>query len=44
MIFPQNGVRFIAINDGVDSAQGDNDFAPLRNIFKNTRHLGGVNC
>ncbi len=33
MIFPQNGVRFIAINDGVDSAQGDNDFAPLRNIF-----------
>ena len=21
------------INDGVDSAQGDNDFAPLRNIF-----------
>ena len=33
MIFPQNGVRFIAINDGVDSAQGENDFAPLRNIF-----------
>ena len=33
MIFPQKGVRFIAINDGVDSAQGDNDFAPLRNIF-----------
>ena len=33
MIFPQKGVRFIAINDGVDSAQGGNDFAPLRNIF-----------
>ena len=33
MIFPQKNVRFIAINDGVDSAQGDNDFAPLRNIF-----------
>ena len=28
MIFPQKGVRFIAINDGVDSAQGENDFAP----------------
>jgi len=41
MIFPQNGVRFIAINDGGDSAQGDNDFAPLRNIFKNKRCLGG---
>ena len=26
MLFPQKGVRFIAINDGVDSAQGDNDF------------------
>ena len=33
MIFPQKNVRFIAINDGVDSAQGENDFAPLRNIF-----------
>ena len=33
MIFPQKGVRFIAINDGVDSAQGENDFAQLRNIF-----------
>ena len=33
MIFPQKGVRFIAINDGVDSAQGENYFAPLRNIF-----------
>ena len=33
MIFPRKNVRFIAINDGVDSAQGDNDFAPLRNIF-----------
>ena len=32
MIFPQKNVRFIAINDGVDSAQGDNDFAPLRNL------------
>ena len=33
MIFPQKNVRFIAINDGVDSAQGENDFVPLRNIF-----------
>ena len=33
MIFPQKNVRFIAINNGVDSAQGENDFAPLRNIF-----------
>ena len=33
MIFPRKGVRFIAINDGVDSAQGNNDFTPLRKIF-----------
>jgi DNA invertase Pin-like site-specific DNA recombinase len=31
--FPKKGVRFIAINDGVDSAQGDNDLTPLRNLF-----------
>ena len=31
--FPKKGVRFIAINDGVDSAQGDNDFTPLKNLF-----------
>ena len=36
------GVRLIAINDGVDSANGDDDFTPFRNIMKNTRHLGGV--
>ena len=36
MLFPQKGVRFIAVNDGVDSAQGENDFTPLRNLFKNT--------
>jgi len=40
MLFPQKGVRFIAINDGVDSAMGDNDFTPLRNLFKNISHSG----
>ncbi len=44
MIFPQKNVRFIAINDGVDSAQGDNDFAPLRNIFKASIFSGMVFC
>ena len=41
MIFPQKGVRFIAINDGVDSAnQQDNDFTPFLNIIKNISHSG----
>ena len=31
--FPKKGVRFIAINDGVDSAQGDNDMSALKNLF-----------
>lgn len=31
--FPQKNVRFIAINDGVDSADGDNEFAPIRNVI-----------
>ena len=33
MIFPRKGVRYIAINDGVDSIQGDNDLTPLKNLF-----------
>ena len=44
IIFPEYEVRYIAINDGVDTAREDNEFTPLRNWFKNTRHLGGVNC
>ena len=32
--FPEMGVHFIAVNDGVDSEnQMDNDFAPFRNII-----------
>jgi DNA invertase Pin-like site-specific DNA recombinase len=33
LFFPEHGVRFIAINDGVDTAREDNDFTPLRNWF-----------
>lgn len=33
VIFPEYKVRFIAINDGVDSACGDNEFAPFKNII-----------
>ncbi len=31
--FPSNNVRFIAINDQVDTLKSDNDFAPFRNIM-----------
>jgi len=33
IMFPEKGIRFIAINDGVDSERDDNDFTPFRNII-----------
>ena len=41
-ILRQRGVRLIAINDGVDSLKGDDDFTPFRNIMKNISHSGKV--
>ena len=40
MLFPQKGVRFIAVNDNVDSASEgmDNDFTPLR---KSVQRMAG---
>ena len=47
-IFPFMGVRFISVNDDYDSAKprtsSDNLIVPVKNLMKNTRHLGGVNC
>lgn len=40
LIFPSYGVRFIAMNDGVDSLYGDNEFTPFKNIIKNMHHSG----
>ena len=33
VLFREKGVRFIAVNDNVDSAKGDDDFVPFRNII-----------
>nr|WP_300880153.1 hypothetical protein [uncultured Acetatifactor sp.] len=47
-LFPALGVRFIAINDNYDSLNGkeqaDEIIIPFKNLIKNTRYLGGVNC
>jgi DNA invertase Pin-like site-specific DNA recombinase len=32
-LFEQSGTRIIAVNDGVDTAQGIDDFTPFRNII-----------
>ena len=31
--FAERDIRYIAINDGVDSEKGDNEFTPFRNLF-----------
>lgn len=31
--FPNFNIRFIAVNDAVDTLYGDNDFVPFRNLF-----------
>lgn len=33
VIFPEYDVRFIAINDDVDTSKGSNEFAPFKNII-----------
>jgi DNA invertase Pin-like site-specific DNA recombinase len=33
IVFPSYDVRFIAVNDAVDSAKEDNDFTVIRNVF-----------
>ena len=33
IVFPQNNVRLIAVNDGLDSSCGEDDFSPFRNIM-----------
>ena len=44
IIFPDYDVRYIAVSDGVDTFRSENEMMIFRNVFKNTRHLGGVNC
>lgn len=33
IIFPEYGVHFVAVNDGVDSTRGENEFTAIRNVF-----------
>jgi len=36
-LFREKGVRLIAINDNYDSANGEDDFTPFREIIATTR-------
>ena len=31
--FPQHEIRLVAISDGIDTNQGENELAPIRNLF-----------
>ena len=40
--FPLHDVRLVAVSDGVDSDEGEDDFTPFKNIMKNISHSGKV--
>lgn len=40
--FPENGIRLIAVSDGIDSFESESEFAPIKNLFKNISHSGKV--
>lgn len=42
--FPEHNIRLVAISDGIDTAEGENELAPIRNLFKNISCLGRVFC
>ena len=31
--FPENDIRLVAVSDGLDTDEGENDLAPIRNLF-----------
>ena len=41
VVFPEFGVHFIAVNDGVDSTRGESEFTAIRNVF-NEKYCPGV--
>ena len=45
VLFPEHGVRYISVNDGVDTLnKSAMDITPFRNILKNKCCLGGVSA
>lgn len=42
--FPDRDVRFIAVNDNIDSDEGESEIAPFKNVLKNIHHRGKALC
>ena len=40
--FPDHDIRLVAVSDNIDTAEGENELAPIRNLFKNSSHSGKV--
>ena len=40
--FPERNIRFIAVNDMVDSDEGENEIAPFKNIMKMLYYISTV--
>ena len=41
-VFPEKGIRYIAVSDNEDTEKGLSDFVPFKNLFKNISHSGKV--
>lgn len=42
--FPEHDIRLVAVSDNIDTAEGENELAPIRNLFKNISHSGKGNA
>ena len=42
--FPEHDIRLVAVSDNIDTAEGENELAPIRNLFKNIGCLRRVFC
>lgn len=40
--FPEHNIRLVAVSDNIDTDEGENEMAPIRNLFKNISHSGKV--
>lgn len=38
--FPEHDIRLVAVSDGIDTAEGESEMAPIKNLFKNMRYWG----
>ena len=42
--FPEHDIRFVSVSAAIDTDEGENELAPIRNLFKNISCLGRVFC